>query len=159
MGDTICSPLSLLYGTPIGSLFTIYKNWCNKLSYDSNIIEDTFDDYLDVYDDVLDDYLVTVVNLYDNPKPHFSDNSNHVPKGKKKKIDNKYRISLLDKITNDDYYHFNPKRSKCNVREILRLNAYPDYYLYENMDIDGCIKLVSNRLSPYIINKLWGLMY
>lgn len=156
-----CPPLCLLYGR--FNIFRLYSNWCDKLGFPSDFAKNSYDEFLGRFDGVLpcEDFVDSVVNLYSNPKPKFSDGSNDLPRGKFSgdvdlSVDD--RISMLGVIGDDNYYHFNPRRVFCNVREILRLNGFSDDFVFTGSR-DECVELVSSRLSPFVVDIMFECLF
>lgn len=159
------APIALLYGKKIDKLEKEYYKIADTLNIPNNNATDDFEKYkifseLGVNDDVFKK--LGIKNNVDKKK--FTDGSNKKPSNSKKlrdKIDNADRISMLFPINDDTgkhYYHFNPKRTSCTIREIARINGYSDDCDLSNYNIDDFIFKVNNSLSPFAINTLFDVL-
>lgn len=160
------SPLALLYGKNMKHLKKEYDSIINKLGSAPIDKDFDFDYYKERYNILIKNNAFKKLGIKGNvnAKNKFSlDSSNKKPSNSKKmrdKIDNNDRIPLLASIYNakENYYHFNPSRTGCSVREIARLNGYADSFSLAGFDRDSFINLVNNTLSPFGIEKVFELL-
>lgn len=175
------APFSLLNGRKMSELKTKYNNLVKKHTLDVEKAEKIYYLFINHYDatnkslltqmpdsDIVNpilDFLEDSVNLNDR-RHKFADKSNDVPKGNRKKVKDKIDdderipcIGLIDRNMAKNYYHYNPKRDFCTIREILRLNGYPDDYECTCDDRDKVIDYVENHISPFILDLIWRNLY
>lgn len=159
--DVFVTPLSLLYGKPLDKLTKEFNN-ALKANFNSEQIKDLHNYAMSKFDKTLmSDFLEHSCNL-NNRKIKFRDGSNNLKKGKKKEniyVDNiiKPYGHIMDKHLN--YYHYNPKRDYCTIREIARLNGVPDGWTIDIKDRNVFIDKIHSMISPYIIDKVWRAIY
>lgn len=158
------APIALLYGKKIDKLEKEYYKIANTLNIPNNAAAN-FEEYkvfseLGVKDDVF-----KKLGIKSNvDKKKFADGSNKKPSNSKKlrdEIDNADRISMLYPIndaTGKHYYHFNPKRTTCTIREIARINGYSDDFDLSEYNVNDFIFKVNNSLSPFVINTLFDVL-
>lgn len=161
------APIALLYGKKVNKLEKEYFNLAAKLDIPNHVAAKELDDYLVFSEHGVNDNVFDILGIKNNvDKQKFDDGSNKKPSNSKKlrdEISNDIRIDMLfpiNDVTGEHYYHFNPNRTGCTVREIARLNGYSD-----NMDlskysdnINDFIFKVNNSLSPFVIKLLFDVL-
>lgn len=155
------TPLSLLNGKDIKLLKKEFLSY-NKPFHKSETINTLWNDITDNHYDrsLMLDFIDNACNLNDRSHFKFKDKSNNLPK-KKPIIDIEDRITPYGRIFSDKkehYYHYNTKRGLMTIREIARLNGVPDDWSID-MTREEFIDFIDNSISPYIIKKIWGVLY
>lgn len=165
-GKGFVTPFELLHGK---LSITVLKNTLKKCypEFSSVDINEIVNSYLiNNYDrSVLRDFIDNACDLDNRKDFKFSDGSNDLPKGNRKKIKDSindirdYPLSVI--MANNDmcYIHWLPKRDYMTVREIARLNGYDDSIDLSGVSREYMIELVNNSLSPYIVKRLWEALY
>ena len=159
------APMALLYGKKIAKLEDEYYKIADTLNIPNAKAVSDFEDYrifseLGVKDDAFKK-LGIKGNL---SRKRFADGSNKKPSNSKKLrdgIDDADRISMLfpvNDVTGERYYHFNPKRTVCSVREIARINGYADDCDLSGYNIDDFIFKVNHSLSPFVIRSVFDVL-
>lgn len=159
-GKGFVSPFELLRGS-----FSdiVIKNTLKKCypEYSSDDIDEIINSYMNNnYDrSLLREFLDNACDLSDKSNK-FSDGSNSLPRGNRSKIKKE-----IDGIRDNpllpikEYIHWLPKRDKMNVREIARINGYPDNADLSGISREEMIDIVNNSINPYILNRLWSALY
>lgn len=159
------APMALLYGKKLNKLENQYYKIADNLNIPKHVAADDFEKYLIFSEHGVHDDVFQKLGIKGNlDKKKFSDGSNQRPSNSKKirdNINNADRIHMLYPIndnTSKYYYHFNPNRTTCTIREIARINGYPDDYDLSEYDIDDFILKVNNSLSPFVIKGLFDIL-
>lgn len=159
--DEFVTPISLLCGKPLDKLTKEFNN-ALKVNFSSEMIDDVYDYAMSKFDrSLMSDFISNSSNLNDR-RIKFKDGSNSRKKGKIKTdiyVDDiiKPYGHIIDKHL--EYYHYNPKRNYCTIREIARLNGVPDGWTIDIKDRKVFIDKIHSMISPYIINKIWRALY
>lgn len=173
--DEYSTPISLIYGKKLPDLRTIVKNQC-KGNVDSENFDKYFEKFNEKYFDIslMKDFIDKAVDLTNRKDFKFTDGSHDLNKGSRRTIRNNIngsdRINPLKRIDlysiNDDdcnkFYHWHHKRDYMTIREIARLDGYPDNWQIKDFNEKnrmGFVDYISEHLSPFIINKIWGIIY
>ena len=153
------SPISLLYGKDINKLENEISKIANNLNID---ISTSLNDYKVFSSLSLKNNALDILKIEGNVNSQkFSDGSNKKPSNSKKirdEIDNADRISMIypiNEVSGKHYYHFNPNRTGCTIREIARLNGYSDDIDLSDINREDFIFIVNNSLSPFVIKNLF----
>ncbi len=161
------APLACLYGKKVSRLEKTYFNLVSKLGVPDDVASKELDDYLVFSEHGVNDNVFTLLGIKGNvDKEKFSDGSNKKPSNSKKLrdgISDDVRIKCLfpvNSVTGERYYHFDPNRTGCTVREIARLNGFPDSMdlsMYSG-DVGGFIFRVNNSLSPFVVKSIFDVL-
>lgn len=159
------APMALLYGKKLNKLENQYYKIAANLNIPEHIVANDFEKYLIFSEHGVHDNVFQKLGIKGNlDRKKFSDGSNQRPSNSKKirdTINNADRIHMLypvDDNTSKYYYHFNPNRTTCTVREIARINGYPDSYDLSDYSVDDFILKVNSCLSPFVINNLFDIL-